>query len=204
MMKTPVSVPILGLLVALLIGFSSCSSLNLKNHAEALKNYTYEVQSVRDLKAGGMKIDTNLENANLGSLTGLAWGLLRKDLSLEAVVDLKVTNPTAQTTPLGPFKYLVEIQGKPFFEGSVQEDLRISNGQSKEVPLSFKANLFGVTENEQGAQKLLTDLFTKEGKGKIVLKIKPSFKIAGKNVYYPGYITVDEDLVKSASKLMRN
>ena len=182
---------------------TACSSLNPKAQADMLKKYTYEVESVRDLKAGGMAIGSNFEDSSLSSLSSVALGLLRKDLSLEAVVNMKVSNPTGEAVPMGPFKYLLEIQGKPFFEGSVNESLSLSNGQSKVVPLAFKANLFGVTDEKKGAEKLLSDILTRKGNGLIVLKIKPSVRIAGKDVYYPGYITVDNDLLKGISGLIK-
>lgn len=193
-------VSLIGMAVLLL---AACSSLNPKTQAEMLKKYTYEVESVRDLKAGGMAIGNNLEGSSLSSLSSVALGLLRKDLSLEAVVNMKVSNPTGEAVPMGPFKYLLEIQGKPFFEGSVNESLSLANGQSKVVPLAFKANLFGVTDEKKGAEKLLSDILTRKGNGLIVLKIKPSIRIAGKDVYYPGYITVDNDLLKGISGLIK-
>lgn len=182
---------------------TACSSLNPKAQAEMLKKYTYEVESVHDLKAGGMAIGNNFEGSSLSSLSSVALGLLRKDLSLEAVVNMKVSNPTGEAVPMGPFKYLLEIQGKPFFEGSVNESLSLANGQSKVVPLAFKANLFGVTDEKKGAEKLLSDILTRKGNGLIVLKIKPSVRIAGKDIYYPGYITVDNDLLKGISGLIK-
>lgn len=182
---------------------SSCGALNPGKQAATLKKYNYDVESVRDLKAGGMAINSNFEDASLSSLTGVALGLLQKNLSLEAVVNMKVSNPTGEVAPMGPFKYLIEIQGKPFFEGSVNESLSLSNGQSKVVPLAFKANLFGVADERKGVEGLLSDILTRKSNGLVVLKIKPSVKIAGRDVYYPGYITVDSDLLKGVSSLIK-
>lgn len=202
-MKKWKQIRVVALLVSSALFLTGCSALNPSKQAAMLKKYNYEVESVRDLKAGGMAITDNLENASLSSLTGVALGLLRKDLALEAVVNMKISNPTGESIPMGPFKYLLEIQGKPFFEGSVQESLSLSNGQSKMIPLAFKANLFGVTDEKKGVEKLLSDILTRKGNGLIVLKIKPSVRIAGKDVYYPGYITVDSDLLKGVSGLIK-
>lgn len=192
------------LLVVSFVGyfFAGCASLNPVAQIDALKNYNYQVQSVSDMRVGGRPATELLSanNSSLSALPGLALGLLRKDLALEARVNMQVSNPTNQATSINAFKYLIEIQGKPFFEGTVNQMIRLATGESTVVPLTFKANLFGVTDEGTGIERVLSDVFTREGNGAVVLKIKPSINIGGSSVYYPGYITVDKDLMKSVRK----
>ncbi|WP_437918384.1 hypothetical protein [Sphingobacterium sp. LRF_L2] len=174
-----------------------------KNNIDALAKCDYRVESLQDVRLAGRAVESysSGKNGNLSALPGIALALLKKDLPLEAKVNMKVTNPTTTKTVMNSFKYLIEIQGKPLFEGTVNENLQLETGQSAIVPLTFKTNIFGVAE-EQGVDKLLNNLFTKEGEGFIVLKIKPSMRIGNNNIYYPGYITVDRNLAKSIGKLV--
>lgn len=186
------------LLTVLLL--SSCA-INQKAQVEALSKFNYSVESVDQMRLAGRDINSYQTGGgvSLASLPGIAMALLRQDLPLEARVNLKISNPTTTVTKINEFKYIIEMGGKPLFEGSVNENINLSNGQSMVVPLSFSANIFGVAK-EQGFDKVLNDIFTRKSNGFFALKIKPSIKIGNTNVFYPGYITVDKDFGKSISK----
>lgn len=179
---------------------SSCA-INQKAQVEALSKFNYSVESVDQMRLAGRDISSFQTGGgnSLASLPGIAMALLRQDLPLEARVNLKISNPTSTVTKINEFKYIIEMGGKPLFEGSVNENINLSNGQSMVVPLSFSANIFGVAK-EQGFDKVLNDIFTRESNGFLALKIKPSIRIGNTNVFYPGYITVDKDFGKSISK----
>lgn len=174
-----------------------------KQQIDALAKCDYTVESLQDIRLAGRDMDnyTGADGVNLSSLPGIAMAMLRKDLPLEARINMKVANPTTTPTKINSFKYLIEIQGKPLFEGTVDENLHLGTGESTVVPLTFKANIFG-TAQENGLDNLLNELFTRKGEGFLVLKIKPSIKIGNSNIYYPGYITVDRNLAKSIGKLV--
>ncbi|MCL7989030.1 hypothetical protein M8998_13855 [Sphingobacterium sp. lm-10] len=192
------------LLVTISVLISACGSLNPAKQVDMLKSYNYDVESVTGLTIAGRAADGLLQgngtSLNMNALPGLAMGILRKDLPLAAVVNMKVSNPTTNVTGINAFKYLIEIKGKPFFEGTVDRVIRLNQGESAVVPLTFNANLFGVVDENRGIEGLLSDLLTREGQGAVVLKIKPSISLGGSNIFYPGYITIDNDLLKSISK----
>lgn len=191
---------ILSVAVLLVLMLSGCA-LNQRAQVEALSKFNYDVTSVQNMRIAGREISSFETDGgiSLSSLPGLAVALLTKDLPLEATVNLQMTNPTTTTTKINEFKYLIEIGGKPLFEGAVNENINLAQGQSMIVPLTFRANLFGVAQ-EQGVEKLLSDLFTRKSNALLALKIKPSVRIGNKNFFYPGYITVDKDFGKSLSK----
>ncbi|QBQ41151.1 hypothetical protein [Sphingobacterium psychroaquaticum] len=180
---------------------SSCS-IN-KDQVANLAKCDYDVESVQNVRLAGKGMESfmNGGSVNLSSLPAVAMAMLTKDLPLEARVNMKVSNPNSAKTVINSFKYLIEIQGKPLFEGTVDENINLAQGQSTIVPLTFKANIFD-TAKENGIDNVLNEIFTRKGEGFLVLKIKPSFKLAGKNIYYPGYITVDKNLAKSIGKLI--
>ncbi len=174
-----------------------------KKQIDALAKCDYTVESLQDIRLAGKDMNsyTGKDGVNLASLPGIAMAMLSQNLPLEAQINMKVSNPTTTTTKINSFKYLIEIQGKPLFEGTVDENLHLGTGESTVVPLTFKANIFG-TAKEKGVESVLNELFTKKGEGFLVLKIKPSIKIGNSNIYYPGYITVDRNLAKSIGKLV--
>lgn len=182
---------------------TGCGSLNPLQQAEILKNHRYDVESVNGVKIAGTAAEKLAgEQKAIASLPAILLGIMRKDLPLEGTVNMKVSNPTSQTSNINAFRYLIEIKGKPFFEGTVNQNIRLANGESSLVPLTFKSNLFGVTDEKNGIEQVLSDVFTRQGNGFVVLKIQPSIVLGGRNIYYPGYITVDSDLLKSITKLL--
>ena len=190
-------------LVAVSVFILSGCALNQQAQVAALGKFNYDVTSVQNMRVAGRDINSFESNGgvSLSSLPGIAMALLTKDLPLEATVNLQMTNPTSTLTKINEFKYLIEMGGKPLFEGSVNENISLAQGQSMVVPLSFRANLFGVAK-EQGIEKVLSDVLTRKSDAFLALKIKPSVKIGGKNYFYPGYITVDKDFGKSVSKVI--
>ena len=192
---------IVALFVAALL-FSACAAQ--RGQVEALAKCDYSVESLQDVRLAGRGMESFMgkDGLNLSALPGIAVAMLRKDLPLEAMVNMKVSNPNAATTGINSFKYLIEIQGKPLFEGTVNQNIRLATGESTVVPLTFKANIFGAAE-ENGVENVLNEIFTRKGEGFLVLKIKPSVKIGNQNIYYPGYITVDKNLAKSIGKVVR-
>lgn len=188
-----------GLAITIFV-FSGCA-LNHKAQIEALTKFDYSVESVQNMKVAGRDVSSfQINDGNaLSSLPGIALALLRQDLPLTATVNLKIANPTSTLTKINEFKYIIEMSGKPLFEGSVNENINLSQGQSMVVPLTFSANIFGVAK-EQGFDKVLNDIFTRKSDALFALKIKPSVRIGNSNIFYPGYITVDKDFGKGVSK----
>lgn len=193
----------ISILCCVLVGLLLTGCAINKNQIDALSKFNYTVESLQDVRLAGRNMDSfsGKDGVNISALPGIAVAMLRQDLPLEARINMKVSNPTTTTTKINSFKYLIEIQGKPMFEGTVDENLLLSTGESTVVPLTFKANIFG-TAKEEGIENVLNELFTRKGEGFLVLKIKPSIKIGNSNIYYPGYITVDRNLAKSIGKLV--
>ncbi|GGH17570.1 hypothetical protein FAZ19_12410 [Sphingobacterium alkalisoli] len=166
---------------------------------EALAKCTYDVQSINNMLVGGKSVESfdTGNGINIASIPSIALAILRKDLPLEANVNLKIMNPSPTVAAINQFKYLIEIQGNPVFEGTVDQNIHLSTNESSVVPLSFKLNLFGADKKDNYVEKIFDELFKREKSDNFMtLKIKPSFRIGGNNIYYPTYITVDTNLLK--------
>jgi len=181
--------------LAMVLVMSGCQ-INKKAQMEALAQCTYNIDSMDKLTIGGQPVNNFVKNGqlNLSVLPSMAILLLSQDVPLEAHVNMKITNPVAKKAAMNSFKYLIEIQGKPIFEGTVDQNIDLDLNESATIPLTFKANVFGIAK-EQGFERFLNEIITRKSEGFIALKIKPSIKIGNTSIYYPGYITVDNNLL---------
>lgn len=196
---------IVGVFCLVTVLFLSSCQVNKKAQMQALADCEYDVESVEQVKFNGKKLDAYKGadgNYNISSLAGIAVALFSKELPLEGKINLKITNPEAKRAAINSFKYMIEIQGSPLFEGTVDQNVDLSQGQSAIVPLTFKANIFNKAK-EKGFDRFFDELFNKKSEGFLVLKIKPSFKIAGQNIYYPSYITIDKNFASKLFKLFK-
>jgi len=196
---------LIGILGVMTLLFLSGCQVNKKAQLQALADCKYDVESVDQVKFNGKTIDSYKGadgNYSMSSLANIAVALFSKELPLEGKVNLKITNPEAKKAAVNSFKYMIEIQGSPLFEGTVDQNVNLSQGESAIVPLTFKANIFNKAK-ENGFDKFFDEIFNKKSEGFLVLKIKPSFKVAGQNIYYPSYITVDKNFGQKIFKLFK-
>ncbi len=196
---------LIGILGVMTLLFLSGCQVNKKAQLQALADCKYDVESVDQVRFNGKTIDSYKGadgNYSMSSLANIAVALFSKELPLEGKVNLKITNPEAKKAAVNSFKYMIEIQGSPLFEGTVDQNVNLSQGESAIVPLTFKANIFNKAK-ENGFDKFFDEIFNKKSEGFLVLKIKPSFKVAGQNIYYPSYITVDKNFGQKIFKLFK-
>ncbi|MNR06998.1 Late embryogenesis abundant protein [compost metagenome] len=141
-----------------------------------------------------------IQNGTTSSLNipGLALGLLRKDIPLRAKLNLEITNPTNALAAINNFDYIVLINRQEVFNGSVDQSVSIRAGQTTLVPVQVNANIYQfLTDN-----KMVDEIGAfiggatngSEKKGLVTLKIRPSIKVGGGLVKYPGYITIDKEV----------
>jgi len=196
---------IIGLLAVCTVLVLSGCQVNKKAQIKALADCQYDVESVDQVKFNGKSLNSykgSDGNYNMSSIAGIAVALFSKELPLEGKVNLKITNPEAQKAAFNSFKYIIEIQDSPLFEGTVDQNVNLNHGESAIVPMTFKANIFNKAK-ENGFDKFFDELLNKNSEGFMVLKIKPSIRIAGQNIYYPSYITVDKNFGKKIFSLFK-
>jgi len=192
------------LMLSLILMISGCQ-VNKKAQIKALAYCEYDVESVDQVLFNGKNLDSykgSDGNYNMSSIADLAVALFSKELPLEGKVNLKITNPEAKKAAFNSFKYVIEIQNSPLFEGTVDQNVNLNQGESAIVPMTFKANIFNKAK-ENGFDKFFDELLNKKSEGFMVLKIKPSIRVAGQNIYYPSYITVDKNFGKRIFSLFK-
>lgn len=177
-----------------------CAINKQAQQIKALEKCTYRITSADNISLAGTDVKKILDgqNINLSSLPGLAFGLLRKDIPLRAKLNLEIKNPTSNGAAINEFEYKILINKVELVTGFVNQSVNVDAGQATVVPIDMVANLYPFVSNG----KVMDDItdFLKAGKGGpekkgiLTLKIRPSIKVAGSLIKYPGFITIDKEI----------
>lgn len=179
----------------------SCGVSKQTRQIKALEKCTYKILSADNISLAGTDVKKilNDQEINLGSLPGLALGLLRKDIPLKARVNLEIKNPTSDVASINEFEYKILINREELMSGFVNQEVNVGAGQATTVPLDMVANLYPFVSNSKVMNEITE--FLKGGKnggperkGILTLKIRPSIKVAGVLIKYPGFITIDKEI----------
>ena len=195
--KTPVYK--LLLLVGCILAWMNLSSCaGGKAQLDALGKCKYELESLDDFKVLGNRLDgedLEMDKLSTNLLMQLSMAALTKDFPVEGILHLKISNPTNNAIKVNRFKYVLAVENLDIIEGEAVENIQIDGSGDVIVPLKFKGNLFG-KDKKEGLDTILEKVLGKDKKGGMLkLKIKPSVNIAGGNVFYPSYITIDKNIL---------
>ena len=182
------------------IVLQSCGVNRQAQQIKALEKCTYRITSAENISLAGANVKNLLDgqNINLSSLPGLALGLLRRDIPLRAKLNLEIKNPTSNAAAINEFEYKILINKVELVNGFVNQSVNVDAGQSTVVPIDMVANLYPFISDGKVMDQITDFLKSSKGgpekKGILTLKIKPSFKVAGALVKYPGFITIDKEI----------
>lgn len=178
----------------------SCGLNRQTQQIKALEKCTYRITSADQITLGGADVKKMIGNGdvNLGSLPALALGLLRKDVSLRARLNLEVKNPTANDAAINEFEYKILINRQELATGFVNQALNVAAGQASTVPVDMEVNVYPFISNSKVMGEISDFLKSSKGgpekKGILTLKIRPSIKVGNSLVKYPGFITIDKEV----------
>lgn len=179
-------------------------TVSKKAQLQALADCRYQVESLDELKLNGKPVqDFQASDGSykLSALAGLTTALFSNELPLEGVINLRISNPENARAAFNSFRYIIELQNDALFEGRVDQNVSLKHNEDTVVPLTFRANIFSQAK-KQGVDRFVGDLLSGKSEHRLKLKIKPSIRVAGQNIYYPSYITVDENFGKRIFELI--
>lgn len=168
----------------------------------ALEKCSYKLLSAEQITVGGTDVSNlvNMEKLNLASLPGLALGLLTQDVPLKAKLNLEIKNPTSTAAAINNFEYQVLINNQELATGLVDQLVDVQPGGTTVVPVNINLNAYRFISNKQVMQDianlLQSDSGATETKGLLTVKIKPSIKVAGALVKYPGFFTINKEITR--------
>jgi hypothetical protein len=178
----------------------SCGVNKQAQQMKALEKCTYVIASANQITVAGTDIQKviNQGGQNLGSLSGLALGLFRKNVPLKANLNLEITNPTGNEAAINEFEYKILINREEVATGFVNQNISIAPGKTILVPVQVNANVYPLISNQKLMDEVTKFLQAGKGdpeqKGLVTLKIKPSFLVGKNLVKYPGFITIDKEI----------
>lgn len=189
------------LLLITAIAVSGCGINRQAQQIKALEKCTYRLASADQITVGGADVKKMLADGdiNLASLPGLALGMLRRDVPLRAKLNLEIKNPTNEAAAINEFEYKILINNQELATGFVNQEVNVGAGSATIVPVDMQVNVYPFISNS----KVMSEVsdFIKSGKnggpekkGMLTLKIRPSIKVGGALVKYPGFITIDKEV----------
>lgn len=176
---------------------TSCGVSRQKAQIENLGKCKYDIQSVDSIRVAGTSIQkiVKSDGIDFSALPSVALGMLRKNIPLDAVVRLKIQNPTLKKAAINQFQYIILFEKKQLAEGIVNQSISLDPGQSTIASVRLNTNIYDLINNGDLAGFIGSNSNTK--KGLFTIKIKPSINIAGKSIFYPGYITIDKEVSRN-------
>ncbi|WP_165304949.1 LEA type 2 family protein [Pedobacter sp. SYP-B3415] len=190
----------MGLLLATAVVFAGCGVNRQAQQVKTLEKCRYRLVSAENVRVAGADVSSLIrgEQLNIGSLPGLALGLLRKNVPLDARLNLEVSNPTGNTAAINRFEYKIQVNRQDLAEGMVNNGFSIAPGQTMVVPVNLTSNVYNLVANADVADRVIKALRKKskdnEVLGLLTIKIKPTIMLGNTAVTYPGYITIDKEI----------
>lgn len=185
-------------LTALLV--QGCRLNEQRRLLTALENCKYEITSADSIYIAGTDVKSVVNNKtiDLKKLPRIALALLRKDIPLEARLNLQINNTSSDVAAVNQFDYIVLIKNEEIANGSVDQRIRLSPGEMTTVPVRLNANIYRFFSDSKIMDQI--DEFIQSGtggpekKGLLTLKIRPTVEVGNKLVRFPRYITIDKEV----------
>lgn len=188
------------ILVLFTLGLASCGINKQAQQIKALKDCQYKITSVDNARLAGTNLKKlfNDGDINIGSLPGVALGFLRKDIPLDATINLQITNPSGVAAAINQFDYKILVNHTDLAEGTVHQNVNVAQGQTTTVPVSIRSNVYKLLTN----QDILNDVMkaakrtsgSDKSLGLLTIKIRPTFMIGNTPIKYPGYISISKEV----------
>ncbi len=184
--------------------FAGCGIQEQANKLVAFEKCKYDFTSVDSMYLAGLNVKQSLTSngLDLTQTPRLALAILRKDVPLEARVNLQIKNPSAKAAAINEFEYILMIQNHEITAGTVAQAVQVpANGGVTNVPIRISCNLINLI-SDKNTRNDISDFFSalgsnnSSGKSLVTIKIKPTFGFGSTKIKYPGYITINKDVSK--------
>jgi hypothetical protein len=179
----------------------SCGINKQTRQIKALEECDYEIIAADSIFIAGTDVSQMVQDRtiDISRIPGLALGLFRKNIPLEAKLRLQIRNPTAEVAAINQFEYILLIKNEEIANGSVNEKVSVAPGGSEDVFVKLNSNVYRFFSNGRTLQEIAdfiqgSAIGAPEKTGLVTLKIRPTIQVGNKLVKYPGYITIDKEV----------
>lgn len=175
---------------------TSCRSIR---QGKALSKCEFRLESLENIRLANVQIDkvksiTDLNLLDAGKIT-LAFAR-NSSLPMDMVVNIEVKNPNSKTAGLNELKWILYIDDVQMAEGESIQRFEVPPNGSNILPLNVNLDLKKAFKGKSRSA-LLRFAFNMAGFGKtasrVKVRAKPSFKVLGGTIRYPGYIKITRE-----------
>ena len=182
--------------------FSQCGVNKQISQAKTLGDCRYTVASADSIFLAGTDVRQfrKLEDINPARFPRLATGLLLRNVPLDARLNIDITNPTNKLAGINQLEYKIMLAGQELFNGFLNQRIEVQPGGGKtRVPIRLNTNAYGLLTDPKTRDAFTQLVQNLSGAAntqpsKLTIRIKPTLDLLGKQVNYPGYITIDQDV----------
>lgn len=176
---------------------TGCGFTNQKKEIENLTKCKFELEQIEKFELAGVPVDNLLSsgNSDLLKMPKILLALMDQRLPLNMRMNVQVENPTKEKASVNTFDYILLFEDVEVANGTMVQPLEVKSGEAKVVPFDIKGDVYELIQSK-------SDVFLNFIKGnsnqkaKLTLKVKPSFKIAGKLVKSPVFFNIDKYITK--------
>ena len=189
------------LLLALTV--TACNQLsqiaNQTAQAINLKNCTFSVNGINQIKMMGIDLSKGMNKGNLSAvqLLSVTNSLLNKKLPVSFNVNLDVNNPNGIAASLGKMDYIISLNNKEVISSTFTDGFSIPANSKGQVAIPITTDLFQLFSGET-ADAILNLAFKLAGAQSnpvnLGVKVKPYIKVNNTSLSYPDYITINKVL----------
>lgn len=180
-------------IVATFVALSGCATLQ---QVLALRNVTFTVDRVSDLRLAGVDLGrvTSFADLGFGDAARLTRALAQRDLQLDFQLHLLAENPADNTVDarLVRLDWTLLLQGRETLSGVFAEETLLRPGQPTDVPITISLNLIEFFEGS--ARDLVELALSLAGQGgapkEVTLRATPIVDTALGPIRYPRPITI--------------
>ena len=190
------------LLVVTAIVFTHCGVNKQIAEAKALGDCKFNLISADSVYLAGVDIKQfrNIRDIDLTRYPQLGLAVLRKNVPLDVRVNLGITNPTNRLAAINQLEYRILLKGSELTNGFLNQRIEVAPGGGQtSVPIRLNANAYNLMTDDKTRDSFIELVRNLAGAQdakatRITIKIKPTLALGNKQVNYPGYITIDEDV----------
>ena len=193
---------LLVLCTMLLALLSSCEVLRQVEEMAALSKCKFRIHTLTEIQLAGINISRiqNLSDLRPLDILQLTNAAINNQLPLSFNLNLEVNNPNQQTASINRIEWILFIDELQMLDGAIQERFTTGPGETAALPVNISFNLAEVLKGESGEKIIDFALSLADGSGKtnrMMVKLKPSVMVGGRNMIYPGWIEVRNDFVSN-------
>jgi len=191
----------LRLVFALCLGapaFSGCASVMQQfNGMAALTKCQFRLASVEQTTLAGVSLQGGVSQIGVMNLLKLQETFATGTLPLQFTINVEVKNPNAAAAGMSKMEWTLYMDGNPLTNGVLVKSFSVApnNGVGVlpvEVQLDLKKTLTG--KNLDSMINLAKNVAGEGTKPtRLTMQVKPSIKVGGQELQYPGYVTVSHE-----------